>query len=95
MKVKIEITSAYGFDKNWTLICKSEKGNNEFFLGQDIKFCNRVLGIEPKEIISQIGSANISEPSTNQKLAKFIVSELGITEDNVAELNSWDFHQIH
>ena len=83
--MKIIITSNYGFDHNWTLIVK----NKSFYLGQDVKFCHRILGMSPREIVQQIGSANIQEKKVNSKLARFIVKQLGGTKA-IINLQSWE-----
>jgi len=77
----------YGFSYNWTL----EYNKKQFFLGQDVKFCQRVLGIGPRVIIDVIGTAEIDNNTIgNKKLAKFIVSQLGLTRQNVKQLNTWE-----
>lgn len=86
--MKVIITRGeYGFGHNWTL----EYNNKQFFLGQDVKFCNRVLGLSPIAIIDTIGTAEIDNDTIgNNKLAKFIVSHLGLTKKNVQQLNTWE-----
>jgi len=83
--MKIIITSNYGFDHNWTLLIK----NKSFYLGQDVKFCHRVLGISPREVVQQIGSANIQDEKVNRKLARFIVKQLGGTK-TIINLQPWE-----
>lgn len=92
MKAKIEIENgSYGFDKTWTLvITKGDKVLNAFFLGQDVKFCRRVLGMDPSYIVEQIGSGEITVPAINRKLAKFIINTLELTESNIKSMHSWD-----
>lgn len=86
--MKVIITRGeYGFGHNWTL----EYNNKQFYLGQDVKFCNRVLGLSPITIISTIGTAEIdNETIGNKKLARFIVKELGLTKSNTKDLNTWE-----
>ena len=83
--MKIIITSNYGFDHNWTLIVK----NKSFYLGQDVKFCHRVLGMSPREIVQQIGSRHIQDEKVNSKLARFIVKQLGGTKA-IINLEPWE-----
>lgn len=84
--MKVIITSgAYGFGHEWTLVAY---GHN-FFLGQDVKFCHRVLGMEPREVVRQIGSPNIEDPRVNKYLAKLIVNRLGVTRSNVKKIDRW------
>jgi hypothetical protein len=83
--MKIIISSNYGFDHNWTLLIK----NKSFYLGQDVKFCHRILGISPREIVQQIGSAHIQDEKVNRKLARFIVKQLGGTK-TIINLQPWE-----
>lgn len=83
--MNIIISSNYGFDHNWTLMIK----NKSFYLGQDVKFCHRVLGMSPSEIVRQIGSAHIQDEKVNRKLARFIVKQLGGTKA-ITNLQSWE-----
>lgn len=86
--MKVIITKGeYGFGHNWTL----EYNKKQFYLGQDVKFCNRVLGLSPIAIIGTIGTAEIDNDTIgNKKLAKFIVKELGLTKSNTKDLNTWE-----
>jgi hypothetical protein len=84
--MKVQITSSYGFDHNWTL-CVDEK---EFYLGQDVKFCSRVLGMSPSYVVQQIGSGELEDPKINTRLAKFIVKSLGLTKKKLMSMNTWD-----
>jgi len=83
--MKVIITrGSYGFGHDWTL----EAFDKQYYLGQDVKFCSRMLGISPSTLIAHLGSPNIEEPRVNTKLAKFICKELGITKK--ANINDWD-----
>ena len=83
--MKVTITrGAYGFGHDWTL----EVYGKQYYLGQDVKFCSRVLGMEPRYIVEQIGSPEIEVPAVNKRLAQFIVNELGITRKT--SINAWD-----
>lgn len=86
--MKVIITrDGYGIGHNWTL----EYNKKQFFLGQDVKFCQRVLGIGPRVVIEAIGTAEIDNDTIgNKKLAKFIVSQLGLTRKNIKNLNTWE-----
>jgi hypothetical protein len=91
MKKSILITSNYGFEHNWTLVLSSKKTKKTFFLGQDAKFCSRVLGMNPAHIVQSIGTRQIAEGTVgNTKLANFIYKELGLTAAKVKELQSWE-----
>ena len=90
MKAEIKISSNYGFDHNWTLVLSTPKLTKSFYLGQDVKFCRRVLGMEPSYIVKQIGTGVIDEGTTgNRKLAKFICKQLNLTAKNIDEIESW------
>jgi len=83
--MKVIITrGSYGFGHEWTL----EAYGKQYYLGQDVKFCSRVLGLEPSTIVSAIGSPEIEVPAVNNKLAKFICNELGVTRKT--NINAWD-----
>ena len=82
----IEISTEYGFCHNWTL----KAYGKSFYLGQDVKFCKRVLGMEPSYIVQQIGSGDVTEPKVNSRLAKFIIKSLGLSSKQLNELRSWD-----
>jgi hypothetical protein len=83
--MNIIISSNYGFDHNWTLIIKSKS----FYLGQDVKFCHRILGMSPRDIVQQIGSAHIQDEKVNKKLARFIVKQLGGIKA-ITNLQPWE-----
>lgn len=92
MTSKINITRGdYGFGHNWTLEISTPKGTKAFYLGQDIKFCNRVLNMAPSYIINQIGTREIDNGTKgNTLLAKFICKELGINGWNFKRLKEWE-----
>lgn len=81
----IEIHSNYGFDHNWTL----NAYGRQFYLGQDVKFCSRVLGVEPRDIVFEIGSNDLTEDSTRRKLARYIMNHLDINSKNIKNLQPW------
>lgn len=80
----------YGFEHNWTLVLEQKDKKICFFLGQDVKFCSRVLGMSPAYICEQIGTRDIASTVGNKKLAKFICKSLGLTWTKAAKLNTWD-----
>jgi hypothetical protein len=90
MLAEIKITSNYGFDHNWTLVVSTPKKTKEFYLGQDVKFCSRVLGMDTHHIVEQIGT-NVIDQGTigNRKLAKFICKELNVNGRNINKLETW------
>ncbi len=92
MKAEIRITSSYGFDHNWTLVLKTTKKTKIFYLGQDVKFCQRVLGINTSDVIEAIGTRNIDEGTIgNKKLADFICNELNLNGRNMTNFEGWSF----
>jgi len=90
MQAEIKITSSYGFDHNWTLVVTTPKKQKSFYLGQDVKFCSRILGMEPSYIINQIGTREIDEGTIgNKKLAKFICEQLGVNGRTMTRIEPW------
>ena len=91
MKATIRITvGGYGFAHNWSLEVEAKGFARSFYLGQDVKFCSRVLGMSPRDVVEAIGTGEISEGEAgNKKLAKFIIKELGLTLKKMNELDAW------
>ena len=85
----IEIsTTNYGggfVTHKWTL----KAYGKSFYLGQDAKFCDRVLGMSPRYIVQQIGSDDLRRDTTRKKLAKFICGQLDITRTNAKAIEPW------
>ena len=91
MKAEIRISSSYGFDHNWTLKVSTPKKTKEFYLGQDVKFCSRVLGMDTGDVIRAIGTRNINEGSRgNKKLAKFICEQLKLDGKKIDKIQPWE-----
>jgi hypothetical protein len=92
MKTKIEINrGSYGFGHTWTLVVEYKEVKRSFYLGQDVKFCSRVLGLSPRDVVDAIGTGEISEGMAgNTKLAKFIIKELGLTKKKMLALQTWE-----
>ena len=90
MNAEIKISSAYGFDHNWTLVVSTKTKTKSFYLGQDGKFCSRVLGMEPSYVIQQIGTREVDEGTPgNKKLAQFICKELKLNGRNIDKIEPW------
>ena len=90
MKVEIKISSNYGFDHNWTLVVSTPKKTKSFYLGQDVKFCNRVLEMDTSYVVQQIGTREIDNGTPgNKKLAKFICKELNLNGRNIDKIEPW------
>lgn len=82
----IEVNSnGYG-GHSWTLVAYGK----QFYLGQDVKFCRRVLGMEPRQIVREIGTNDLRSDSARAKLARLIVKNLHITRSNIKTLSAWD-----
>ena len=80
MIVKVE-SSAYGFGHTWTL----EVYGKRYYLGQDVKFCSRVLGMSPSDVVMAIGTNRLDTDKGTKALARFIVKELGIKKSSKIE----------
>ena len=85
MTIEISV-GGYGFSHNWTL----NVFGRQFFLGQDVKFCRRVLGMDTSHVVSQIGTNDLRTEEARTALAEFIVDHLELDEDKVNELETWD-----
>ncbi len=71
----------YGFGHTWTL----EVYGKQYYLGQDVKFCSRVLGMSPSDVVSAIGTNRLDTDEGTKALARFIVVELGIKKSSKIE----------
>ena len=90
MKAEIKISSNYGFDHNWTLIVSTPKKTKSFYLGQDVKFCSRVLEMDTAYVVKQIGTKEVGYGTPgNKKLGKFICNELGLNGRNIDKIEPW------
>jgi hypothetical protein len=70
--MRIEITNQYGFAHYWTLVYR----NKSYYLGQDVKVCNRLLQMQPSDVVQAIGTNDITNTKGNKALARFIVNTL-------------------
>lgn len=76
----------------WTLIVESNKRFYSFYLGQDIKFCKRVLKIEPQALVTMLGTNNLTEGTDgNKRLANVIVAVLDITSTHIRHIPKQSF----
>lgn len=78
-------TGSYGFGHEWTL---NAYGRN-FYLGQDVKFCSRVLGMSPSYLVREIGTNRFDTEAGRKKLAKYICSTLGINRRTIKQYQPW------
>lgn len=90
MKAEIKLESNYGFGMNWILVCSTPKITKTFWLGQDVKFCNRVLGMGTDYVVKAIGTRNIDEGTVgNRRLARYICDRLEINGNNIKRIPAW------
>jgi len=75
---------------NWTLNITTKKETKNFYLGQDVKFCSRVLGMNPSYIVEQIGGSDLRIPKIQKALGKFIVEHLELTDKKIDNLQPWE-----
>ena len=80
----------YGFGHNWNLEVTTHDKTTSFFLGQDVKFCRRVLGMEPRDVIREIGDNDLRNEETQKKLGDFIINTLGLSELELNTLQPWE-----
>jgi len=90
MTAIIEISSNYGFDHNWTLVCNLGKRRKAFYLGQDCKFLSRVLGCDAPYVAEQIGTNDLRPEKARRKLARFIIDTLELTPEKIRGLQAWE-----
>lgn len=91
MKAKVIVSRGeYGFGHTWCLVVETKKHSQRFYLGQDGKFCRRVLGMDPSIVVARIGTREIdNDTKGNRLLAKFICSELNINGRNFHKISAW------
>ena len=86
MKSPIIEVSRGEWGYNWTLIAYGQS----FYLGQDSKFCHRVLNEHPSNVQEAIGTADLSKDSSKRKLANYILSSLGLNKESLKDIESWE-----
>ena len=91
MKAKVIVSRGeYGFGHTWCLVLETKKYQQRFYLGQDGKFCTRVLGMTPSEVVFRIGTREIdNDTKGNRILAKFICKQLNINGHNFKRIEAW------
>lgn len=90
MESRIVVTRRGDFGHDWNLIVETNDGVKNFYLGQDVKFCSRVLGLTPREIVHEIGTGDFTKDENLKLLGNFITEQLGLVEESVNELESWE-----
>jgi hypothetical protein len=92
MKVSIEPEPYYFGTHRWMLnvvFGRKNKKTKRFFLGQDVKFCSRVLGYEIEDLFDDLKIKKWNQKSS-QKLGNFIIRELELTSKILNNLNEWE-----
>jgi len=95
--MKIKMTpNAYGFGMDWIL----EYEGKEYFLGQDVKVCSRLLGCRPSDVIREIQDiTGLSEHESrliktnvvaNKCLAEIIIDAYGDELNEESNLEPWE-----
>lgn len=78
--------NGYGFGHDWTLVVNGKS----FYLGQDAKFCSRVLGMTGRDVVNAIGDNDLTKKKTRTALANFIMDRLCLSENIVESLEPWE-----
>lgn len=90
--VTIEVSAVnYGgfVAHNWTLVSKHKGQVRQWHLGQDAKFCQRVLGMSPSYVAECIGDNDLRKPKTRRRLAMFIMAQLRLTTKELKNFQAW------
>jgi hypothetical protein len=70
---------------NWTL----DAYGKQFYLGQDGKFCSRVLGMRGSDVVEAIGSNDLRQDKVRRKLARFIINQLELDKEKLMSIEPW------
>tara|TARA_R110000868_G_scaffold105830_3_gene290575 strand:+ start:1776 stop:2060 length:285 start_codon:yes stop_codon:yes gene_type:complete len=90
MKSEVIVKRREDFGHDWILVLETKKVRKSFYLGQDVKFCNRVLGMSPRDVVNEIGSGDFTKDSNLKILGKFISKRLELSSKSIDELGVWD-----
>ncbi len=90
MESRVVITRRCDFGHDWNLIVETDNGVKNFYLGQDVKFCSRVLGMSPSYVVQQIGTGDFRNEENLKLLGNFISEQLGLVDESVEQLQSWE-----
>lgn len=90
MTSKVIVTRRGDFGHDWNLIVETDNGVKNFYLGQDVKFCSRVLGMSPRDVVNEIGSGDFTNEDNLKRLGNFISQHFGLVEESVDELETWE-----
>ena len=90
MESRVVVTPRGDFGHDWNLIVETDNGVRNFYLGQDVKFCSRVLGLTPRDIVNEIGTGDFRNEENLKRLGNFISEQLGLVDESVEQLESWE-----
>jgi hypothetical protein len=89
MTATITIEKQYEFAYYWTLHVEEGDYHESFYLGQDVKFSQRVLGMEPKDVVKGANISDLISEENKEKLAWFIIEQLDLSLEKLKGLKSW------
>ncbi len=94
MKSEVIVKRREDFGHDWILVLEAKKNKilrrKSFYLGQDVKFCSRVLGMSPRDVVNEIGSGDFTKDSNLKLLGKLISKRLELSTKSIDELDAWD-----
>ena len=90
MESKVIVTRRGDFGHDWNLIVETHNGIKNFYLGQDVKFCSRVLGLTPRDVVNEIGTGDFTKEENLVLLGNFICQQLGLIDEQVESLQTWE-----
>ena len=94
MKSEVIVKRREDFGHDWILVLETKKNKilrrKSFYLGQDVKFCSRVLGMSPRDVVDEIGSGDFTREKNLKLLGKLISKQLGLSAKSIDKLDAWD-----
>lgn len=93
MKCWIQTTPYYFGTDVWHLCVEfgGKKGYLKmFYLGQDVKYCYRIMGGTLTEVLKETRIKKIETHKERVKLGNFIIRTLGLTSKDLKEIETWD-----
>ena len=92
MRVTLTDENYYFGTKRWYLkleLGRKVKRFKTFMLGQDVKFCSRVLGCSYDDLLNHLNIKKIETDREKKKVGNFIFRELELNSKIIKELNPW------
>jgi hypothetical protein len=78
MKATIELSKDY-FGRKWQLVLHPEgQKPKKLYLGQDIKVCQRLLGMDQDEVLKKLNTRDFITEESLEKLASLILDHLSL-----------------